>query len=177
MALLRGINVGGKNKLPMAALAAIFEDAGCRAVRTYIQSGNVVFEAGATLARRVPRLVADAIASRLGLAIPVVARTAVQLDAVVRGNPWMTPGADLEALHVAFLAGEPAASDVAGLDPDRSPPDAFVVRGSEIYLRCPGGIGKTKLTNAYFDARLKTVSTVRNWRTVVHLAAITRGEA
>lgn len=172
VALLRGINVGGKNRLPMKDLAAIFERCGCRAVTTYIQSGNVLFAASAALVRRVPTLVAEAVAERFGYQVPVVTRSAGQLRGVVESNPLLRPGFDERRLHVAFLAERPDADRVRGLDSDRSPPDEFVVRGSEIYLHCPNGMGRTRLTNAYFDSRLATVSTMRNWKTVLKLAEL-----
>jgi uncharacterized protein (DUF1697 family) len=169
VALLRGINVGGKNRLPMADLATMFEDAGCRSVTTYIQSGNVLFQASPALARRIPSLIKKAIADGFDYDIPVLTRTAEELRKTLRGNPFIGAGAELERLHVAFLADRPAAARVKALDPDRSPPDAFAVRGREIYLHLPNGVARTKLTNAYFDSKLGTASTLRNWRTVVKL--------
>jgi uncharacterized protein (DUF1697 family) len=172
VALLRGINVGGKNKLPMADLAAMFSSAGCAGVETYIQSGNVVFDAPKAIAEAVPGQVERAIAERFGYRIPVVVRTAGELATITRANPFLTEGADPAVLHVVFLAGAPAASRVAALDPQRSPPDELVVRGREIYLRCPNGIARTRITNAYLDATLATTTTLRNWRTVEKLAEL-----
>jgi uncharacterized protein (DUF1697 family) len=71
-----------------------------------------------------------------------------------------------------FLRDAPAKAKIAALDPDRSPPDTFVVKGREIYLSCPNGVGRSKLTNAWFDTKLATISTSRNWRTVLKLAAM-----
>lgn len=175
VALLRGINVGGKNKLPMKELVEIFERIGCSGVRTYIQSGNVIYSAPRKLVPAVPRSVADAIAERLGHEVPVVTRSAAELSDVAKNNPLLGPGVDPHLLHVAFLASRPGAARVRALDPDRSPPDEFAVRGREIYLRCPNGMARTRLTNAYFDARLATASTVRNWRTVLKLVELTKG--
>jgi len=169
VALLRGINVGGKNLLPMAKLARMFEAIGCLAVRTYIQSGNVLFEASEALARQVPREIGRAILVDAGLEVPVIVRTADELAAVLRANPFRPGGADPKRLHVAFLADEPAAARVAALDPGRSPPDEFVVRGREIHLHLPNGAARTRLTNAYFDGKLGTVSTLRNLSTVAKL--------
>lgn len=157
----------------MKDLESMFSAAGCRSVTTYIQSGNVVFEASPALAKRLPALIENAIAERFGFQIPVVTRMGQELRAIVRGNPFLKRGAGIETLHVAFLGERPAAADVKALDTDRSPPDAFVVRGREIYLHCPNGYGRSKLTNAYFDSRLGTTSTVRNWRTVVTLVDLT----
>jgi uncharacterized protein (DUF1697 family) len=173
VALLRGINLGSR-RLPMKDLAAIFEGAGCRDVRTYIQSGNVVYRAGAALARRVPDLVEAAIADRFGFDAPVVTRTGAEIDAVVRANPFLAEGADPKALHVAFLKDRPAAPKVAALDPDRSPPDAFVVKGRELYLHLPNGVARSKLTNQWLDSGLGTISTARNWRTVLTLQEMAR---
>ena len=163
VALLRGINVGGKHRLPMARLRELFEAAGATNVRTYIQSGNVALDATAANAKRIPAAVGQAIEDEFGFSCPVLTRTAREMRAVVEGNPW--PRADEALLHVGFLADRPTKAAVASLDPDRSPPDEFVVIGREIYLHCPGGIARTKLGNAYLDKQLNTAVTVRNWRT------------
>jgi len=172
LALLRGINVGGKNKLPMDSLRDLFVAAGCDDVRTYIQSGNVIFSADPDIVASLPGVITTGIAERFGYRVPVIVRTAAQVGDVTRHNPFLAEGADAETLHVLFLADLPDARSVAGLDPDRSPPDAFSVRGQEIYLRLPNGTARTKLTNAYFDAKLATTSTGRNWRTVTTLRAL-----
>ena len=175
VALLRGINVGGKNMLPMRELAALFTAAGCRDVKTYIQSGNVVYKASPEVAGTLPGVITEAILQRFGLRVPVVTRTAAALQAVVAGNSFLAAGGDPETLFVAFLADAPAVERVAQLDPQRSPPDQFVVLGKEIYLCFPHGVGRTKLSNAYFDGKLATVSTVRNWRTVLRLVELSAG--
>jgi uncharacterized protein (DUF1697 family) len=166
VAFLRGINVGGKNRLPMDKLARMFATAGCQAVRTYIQSGNVVFSASPELARRVPEAVSQAILVQTRLRVPVVVRTADELARAVRDNPFLATQAERKALHVAFLADEPSAAQVAKLDVKRSPPDAFIVRGRELYLHLPNGVARTRLTNAYLDSTLDTVSTLRNLNTL-----------
>jgi uncharacterized protein (DUF1697 family) len=170
VALLRGINVGGKNKLPMKELIALFEGAGCVDVRHYIQSGNLVFGASAALAKRVSTLLPASIEREFALKVPVVVRSRGELRAVAKAHPLVDVG--VEALHVVFLADAPSAAAIASLDSNRSPPDTFIVRGSEIYVACPNGVGNSKLTNAYFDSKLKTVSTGRNWRTVQKLVEI-----
>jgi uncharacterized protein (DUF1697 family) len=175
VALLRGINVGGKNKLPMADLAAMFSAAGCGGVRTYIQSGNVVFEASAKVAGALPGAVGRAIEAGFGYRVPVILRTADELGAVVRSNPFLAKGGEPEVLHVAFLSAEPGPARVAALDHGRSPPDEMAVLGREVYLRLPNGAARTKLTNAYFDSTLAATSTVRNWRTVEKLAEMAKG--
>ncbi len=175
VALLRGVNVGGKNLLPMAELTRMFEEAGCASVLTYIQSGNVRFSASPAKAAKLPGMISARIAERFGYRTPVILRTADELGETVRNNSFLHAGAPENHLHVLFLADQPEAAAIASLDPDRSPPDAFVVRGREIYLRCPNGAGTTKLTNAWFDSRLTTISTGRNWRTVLKLFELAQG--
>lgn len=166
LALLRGVNVGGKNKLPMKDLAAIFEKAGCEDVRTFIQSGNVIFTAGPKVLKGLSAGIAAEIMRRFGYTTPVILRSAEQLRAAVTSNPF--EGVE-ENLHVMFLHNRPSAQQIALLEPDRSPGDRFHVLGAEIYLHLPNGAGTTKLTNAWFDSRLATISTMRNWRTVTKL--------
>jgi uncharacterized protein (DUF1697 family) len=153
----------------MADVADVFAGAGCADVRTYIQSGNVVFSATVACAKELAQSVAAQIADRFGLSVPVVLRTADELQKVSAANPFLKAGADQESLHVVFLANAPDKRHVAALDPQRSPGDRFEVRGKEIYLQLPNGMGRTKLSNAYFDSKLDTISTVRNWRTVLKL--------
>lgn len=175
VALLRGINVGGRNKLPMRELAAMFVDVGCEDVRTYIQSGNVVFRAPPKIANGIPARIIDAIAASHGFQIPVVMRTVSDFDRIVRGNPFLAAGADPAKLHVGFLAAAPEPTEIARLDPNRSPPDAFEVRDREVYLHFPAGVARSKLDNAYFDRTLDTVCTIRNWRTVCRLHEMVSG--
>ncbi|MCA9609943.1 MAG: DUF1697 domain-containing protein [Myxococcales bacterium] len=161
--LLRAVNVGGTGKLPMADLRRMLEALGCTDVRTYIQSGNVVLRAPARLAARLCRALPDAIEAEHGHRPPVLLRDEKALRAVVANNPFPEIE-DPKRLHVAFL-GEAPAPDRA-IDPNRSPGDRFVLRGRELYLHLPAGVGQTKLDNAYLERALGTTSTVRNWRTV-----------
>jgi uncharacterized protein (DUF1697 family) len=173
VALMRGINLAGKNRLSMKDLSALFTDAGCTDVRTYVQSGNIVFQAGPDLARRIPGLIEKAIKDQFGISVPVVTRSAAELRRVPKANPYLARGVDTSTLHVAFLAAKPTAAQIKSLDPNRSPQDEFTVRGREVYLRMPNGVGRTKLSNAYLDSKLGTTSTLRNWRTVLKLIEMT----
>jgi len=173
LALLRGINVGGKNILPMKDLADLFADAGCSQVKTYIQSGNVLLTATEEVAAELPAVIQNKIAEQFGLRVPVITRSRADMERVVAGNPMLKDG-PLEELHAIFLADQPTEAQIKSLDPNRSPPDAYIVSGREIYLRFPNGTARSKFTNAYFDSKLKTVSTVRNWRTVTTLVEMMR---
>jgi uncharacterized protein (DUF1697 family) len=159
----------------MADLVDFFMSAGCREVRSYIQSGNVVFEAPARAAARVGPVVGEAIRERFDFDAPIALRSLEELDLIVRSNPYLQQGKPESALHVVFLAGSPDADGVRALDPERSPGDSFVVQGRDIYLWLPNGVARSKLTNDYFDSKLMTVSTGRNWRTVTKLHEMMRG--
>ena len=169
VALLRGINVGGKHILPMRELVRFFAAAGCRDVATYIQSGNVVFEASATIAKAVPARVAEAVEGEFGFSSPVILRSATALRKILREHPLGDPNVEPKLLPVGFLDRRPRPAQVQSLEPARFIPDRFEVRGSEIYLYYPNGIARSKLTNAYFDRVLGAVSTVRNWNTATKL--------
>ena len=171
VALLRAVNVGGRNKLPMAPLRAALEEAGFSNVSTVLQSGNVLLDADAPeaeVARRVEKLIAD----EFGLQIGVVVRSAAELEEVASHNPFLAADAagDPAALYVVFLADAPAPAAIALIDPDRSPPDVVVVSGREAYLSYTNGSGRTRLTLDYLERRLGTAGTTRNWRTVLRLA-------
>jgi uncharacterized protein (DUF1697 family) len=170
IALLRGINVGGNNLLPMKDLAALFEAAGCSAVTTYIQSGNVAFTAGAATAPNLASVITDAIQQSFAYKVPVILRSAIELRTAIENNPFLRAGRPEETLHLSFLADLPTPERLAELSPDRSRGDSFQVVGREIYLDLPNGVARSRLTNAYFDSKLKTVSTQRNWRTVLWLS-------
>ena len=169
--LLRAVNVSGHGILPMAELATLCTAAGCRNARTYLASGNVVFEAPAALARALPGKLAAAIDKRFGFAPTVMLREHAELAAIAKANPF--PRAAPKALHVAFLDDEPGRAAIASLDPARSPGDEFVVRGREIYVCYAQGAGKTKLSNAYFEAKLGVRGTMRNWNTLTALVKLT----
>ena len=167
LALLRGINVGGKAILPMKELATIFAASGASEVQTLIQSGNVIFKG--TDAASIAAAVTREIAKRFGYPGRIVLRSATELRAAYQGNPFHQAGAPLDSLHVYFLADLPEPTAVKALDPERSPGDSFAVRGREVYLHLPNGMARTKLTNVYFDAKLHTISTARSWKTVAKL--------
>ena len=150
----------------MADLAAMFREAGCSDVQTYIQSGNVVFRAGPELVGDIPSMISASIMERFGYSVPVLTRTALEFQDIVKANPFAESGAETNKLHVMFLADLPDRAHVEALDPNRSPGDEFAVVGREVFLHFPNGVARSKLTNAYFDSSLSTTSTSRNWRTV-----------
>lgn len=169
VALMRGINVGGKNKLPMEGLRQIFSKAGAQNISTYIQSGNVLFSAIPDEIEPMMSRVTQSVQEQFGLSTPIVVRNASEVDAVTRMNPYLAAGLPESTLHVYFLNDIPDAPAAAKLDPLRSPEDRFHLLGRDIFAYLPNGAGRSKLTNAYFDSKLRTISTMRNWNTVFTL--------
>ncbi len=177
VALLRGINVSGQRKVPMARLRALCEGLGYTEVTTYLQSGNVVFQAPRRPTTVLASAIEERIAAELGFDVPVLVRTKEALHAVATTNPLLDGGVDAASLHVVFLEGRPSPTALAALDAlaaEPFAPDRFVASGSEIYLSCPNGYGRTKLTNAFFERRLDTHATTRNWKTVTNLVGLTQ---
>ena len=175
VALLRGINVGGKNLLSMKELIALLKEAGCEGVESYIQSGNILFRAPPGESKELGARISGEIAKRFELRVPVVVRAAEQLTETVRSNPFLATGATESTLHVMFLMDVPAEERLRELDENRSPPDQFIVQGQQVYLRLLTGAARSKLTNQYFDSKLKTISTMRNWQTVLKLKQLMQG--
>ncbi len=172
VALLRGVNVGGNNKLPMTSLAALCEAQGCTGVRTYIQSGNVVFRANAKTAAGFAAKLTEQIKDEFGFNIDVMVRSTDDMRSVVQSNPFLKPGVDLKLLHVTFLGDKPAAADIAKLNPVIEGGEVFAVQNREIYLYMPNGIGRSKMAVYRFDKILHTTCTGRNWQTVNKLLAL-----
>ena len=170
-AFLRGVNVGGRNALPTAELKALLGSLGHEGVVTHLQSGNAVFRARGG-APEVAAALEARIAERLGLAVRVLLRTPAELAAVAAANPFLGREPVLARLHVVLLDRAPTRAEVARLDPERSPGDAFSVAGREIYVHYPHGAGRSKLTLDYFERRLGVVGTARNWNTLLKLTAL-----
>ena len=169
VALLRGINLGARNKIAMGDLRELFADLGAEDVKTHVQSGNVIYEGPVDAGAIEARIKRD-----LGLEIVVVIRTAAELAGVVDKNPFAKKASDPKQLHVTFLVAKPTAARVKDLDPERSPSDEFAVTGREVYLYTPNGYGVSKLSNAYFEKKLGVTGTSRNWTTVTTLAELAR---
>lgn len=168
--LLRGINVGRHNRVPMAAFREVLERLGGRDVRTYVQSGNAVLSwPGAT--GDLERGVGDALEARLGLRVPVMVRTAGELAAVRAGNPWAGEQLDPKLLHVAFLSGPPDPARVAAVDHAALAPERLAVGDRVLYLFYAGGVQRSRLDRV----RLGVDATARNWRTVTALDELCRG--
>jgi len=169
VAMLRGVNVGARNRIKMPALAQVFSDLGHTDVVTYIESGNVVFKSRSKRAPAVARVIEERIASDLGCDVAVLLRTQEELAEIARSNPYSRQQDDTKQLHVTFLAETPDAALVRAMNDYDAGNDTFVVRGRDVYLHTPNGYGNTKINNGFFEKRLKAVATTRNWNSVTKL--------
>jgi uncharacterized protein (DUF1697 family) len=174
--MLRGVNVSGRNRLSMAAFATALSDLGVAGVSTYVQSGNAVFTGRGT-PPAVAAMVGQMLAERFELTVPVVVRTADELRSVLAANPFLGREDDPTKLHVTFLATAPKPAAGSTEPPAGAGQDSFEVVGRQVYLHCPGGYGRTKLTNDFFERRFGTTATTRNWRTVLALAELSEEPA
>ena len=161
IAFLRGVNVGGNKRVEMARLRALMEELGYTDVRTYVNSGNVVFSGP----RRSEQHLETAIAKAFGFEVPVVLRSRDELADVVAANPLREIATD-PAKHLVVFCAAKASTD---LEPADFAPETFVIRGREVYLWAPGGIGTSPLAKLLAAKSLGDKSTARNWRTVEKL--------
>lgn len=166
VALLRGINVSGKNPIKMEALRSLFTTLGYEGVATYVQSGNIVFTGAARSAPKIAETIKRAIVDEFGFEVGVLVRTADELSALAGDNPLRHRNADPSKLHVTFLERVPRAAKVKALDPSFAAPDEFAVVGQEVFVHCPNGYGRTKINNTFFEKKLGVAATTRNLRTV-----------
>lgn len=170
IALLRSVNVSGHRKVPMAELRQIAQGLGHTQVATYITSGNLVFRSAAASPEAAAAGLEQALGAAFGIAIPVIVRTPDELAAATVDPPF--PTTEGNRLFVTFLRDAPVSD--AGLDPNRSPPDRYHLRGRDLYLHCPNGAGETKYTLDYLEKKLGTVGTARNWNTLLKLLEMGR---
>lgn len=168
VALLRGVNVGGHNRLAMADLRALLADLGHGDPRTYVQSGNAVFSSDRT--DDIGRELAQRLSADLDVTATVMIRTADELTAVAAANPYSEPAdADPTKVHVAFLSAEPADPSVFDVEPDDYAPEELTAGDRVLYLHLPDGIGRSRLAEDVSRRTSGVAVTVRNWRTVARL--------
>ena len=168
IALLRGINVGGRNTLPMADLRRVLDESGLERVRTYIQSGNVVFGSRERSARRLEDGIGMAIEAECGFRPDVFVMSAKQLQDAATANPFPEAEATPSTLHLHLLATAVTRPDRAALDALAGPREAWAIRGRTFYLHAPDGVARSKLA-ARAETILGVPATARNWRTVQKL--------
>jgi len=172
IALLRAINVGGRNKLPMADLRHLFESLGFAGARTLLQSGNVVFDAGRRKAGALEKLLEKETKSHFDLDIDYVVRTAAEWKKVISDNPFPKDARrDPSRLLVMFTKTPPASTAVKALQTEIKGPERIRAIGRQLYIVYAAGIAKSKLTNTLIERRLNVRGTARNWNTILKLEA------
>ena len=177
VALFRGINVGGKNRLPMKDLVEDLEHLGCTGVTTYIQSGNAVFRRPATQAGTFAMRIEAALVDRRGIETRVRLLSARELGTAIDLNPFENATDDPKSLHVFFLASVPDTSKLQSLNEAlndaKADSESTSLQGDLLFLHAPDGIGRSKLA-AKVEKLLGISATSRNWRTVITLLDLTR---
>jgi uncharacterized protein (DUF1697 family) len=170
VSLFRGINVGGRNTVRMDELKALHESLGFTAVITYIQSGNVVFSSDEEDATQLIRHIEDTFANKFGFSASVIVRSSAELQAMMANNPFQSdPQKESKWVLVLFLASRPEPAALADLQNSYHGPEEFYLIGQELFIYYPEGIGRSKLTVALMEKKLKTVGTGRNWNTILRL--------
>ena len=172
--LLRGINVGGANRLAMADLRDLVGSLGHTGVSTYIQSGNIVLTSPRSDRSVIATEICAGIETSFGPKVSAVLRTPAEMRAALANNPYTT-GYEPKHVYITFLSDTPTPEDVALLERDRFLPDRFEVIGSELYGCYPQGSGRSKMTLDYFEKRLHVRGTARNLNTVAKLIELGGG--
>jgi len=177
VSMLRGVNVGGSGLVKMEPLREAYESIGLADVRTLLQSGNVLFRCGLTDRERLVKRIMQEIERRFDLQIEVVLRTLAEVASIVDRGPVLSPRADKSKLLVMFLSAVPDAAAQAALrkwHKDKELKELLELRGPEIYLYYPEGVGRSKLTGAVIESKLDTAGTARNWNTLLKLVEVGR---
>lgn len=177
IALLRGINVGGKNMIKMADLVKSFEALGFSNVKTYVQSGNVIFHYDCTDMLILRTMMEDKICQSFGLSIKVILRTYDELINIIKNNPFVKEqNMELDKLYVTLLSEKVDHDKITSLDMNKEENAEYVFISDEIYLYCPNGYAQTKLNNNVFEKKLKVSATTRNWKTMNRLLELSELE-
>jgi uncharacterized protein (DUF1697 family) len=170
IAIIRGINVGGKKPIKMQALKELCENIGFENIQTFIQSGNVVFKYKKQNNTAIANLFSKNIFETFGFEVPVLVLTLSEIKAIVIANNFLQDKMKgIAFMHVTFLEEVPAKEQTEILQKNNFAPDEFFIQGKAVYLYCPNGYSSSKLTNSFIENKLKVTATTRNWKTVNEL--------
>lgn len=173
ISMLRGINVSGRNMIKMDALRAMYESLNFKNVKTYIQSGNVIYKTKTTKPQKLEKKIASQIKKEFGFDVPIMVKETEELITVFNQNPFLIKRKeDITKLHVIFLSQEPEEAAIDKIKEGQYAEDEFIVINKTVYLFCPNGYGNTKLTNTFFENKFKVTATTRNWKTITELVKI-----
>jgi uncharacterized protein (DUF1697 family) len=174
VALLRGINVGGRNKMPMAELSSLLESLGCRSVRTYIQSGNVVFDSSVRSRANLSKRLSDALDTQFKFRPPVLLLTEAAFRTAVKKNPFVDAISEPKTLHFFFLESPPESPDLDGIASLASSTEQYKLIDDVFYLHTPDGFARSKLASRA-EGKLGVTATARNYATVQNLISMLDG--
>lgn len=173
ISLLRGINVSGQKVIKMDALKKIYEELNFKNVQTYIQSGNVIFQDSDSDSIALEQKISNKIKEHIGFNVPVIVLNIEKLKALIGNNPYIAEGSKIISdLYVTILSSRPENIDLQIIRQNQSPGEEFTLMDEAVYLYCPNGYGRTKLTNTFFEKKLRVSATTRNWKTTLELLNI-----
>jgi len=166
ISILRGINVTGHRPVKMQALRQMYESLGFTNVRSYVQSGNVLFRSDRSNTGEMAGMIAEGIRGTFGHEVSVIVLTPDRLKKIILRNPFANaPGKEPAFMHVTFLSTKPDDPDHSSIDARKSGNEEIHYTDEAVYLYCPNGYGKSKLSNNLIESRLKVSATTRNWKT------------
>jgi len=173
ISILRGVNISGHNLMKMDALRKLYENLGFNGVTTYIQSGNVIFTSNDVELPALEQKISQQIEKEFGFRVSMVILTVDKLKGIIENNPFLKDSSkDQSFLHVTFLSSRPDYYDQKIIEDKKQDGEEIIFSDNAVYLYFPNGYGKTKLTNNFLEAKLKTGATTRNWKTVNELYKI-----
>ncbi|GBD89341.1 hypothetical protein BMS3Abin04_00045 [bacterium BMS3Abin04] len=173
ISLLRGINVSGQKRILMKDLKSLYVSIGLYDVSTYIQSGNVLFNSTENNISEISASIVKAIKRKYGFDVKVIVKTQSELGKIIKQNPFLKINdIDIGKLYVTFMEYKPAKEFIDRLTPNKETNDVYKIIGTEIYLYCPGGYGKTIFSNTYIEKKLDLKTTTGNWKTINKLLQI-----
>ncbi|ULQ60468.1 DUF1697 domain-containing protein [Brucepastera parasyntrophica] len=178
-ALLRGINLNGKNSIQMEALKKVFENIGIPNVKAYLQSGNIIFENHTEEKPDIlEKIIENKIRQEFNYTVPVMIISISQMEAIITNNPYRDTITDVSNFYVTlfFKKVDMRKIDTEKITARATQGEVFEIRDRMIYLNCPNGYGKTKLTNTFFENILKVTATTRNWKTINKIIEISKEE-
>ncbi|OGU56465.1 MAG: hypothetical protein A2X64_03380 [Ignavibacteria bacterium GWF2_33_9] len=173
IALLRGINVGGKRIILMPELKLLCENLGWEQVETFIQSGNIIFNSNQDIFE-LEKCLEIAIMGKYGFDVPVIIRSSSELQDAIDRNPFFDGNADIDGLALTFLKNKSTKENEEKTKSYNYEPDKFIIVGKNVFLRIQGNYHLTKYTNNFFEKKLNTEATTRNWKTVLKLFELTK---
>jgi uncharacterized protein (DUF1697 family) len=170
ISILRGINLGGHNTIKMDDLKKMFAEQGFSNIQTYIQSGNIVYQYKKTDIKKLETVIKNKIEEHFGFDVPVITLTFDDLKKVAASNPFLNDKTkNISYFHITFLADKPEMENFTKIKNGNYQPEQFHLIDKAVYLYCPNGYGKTKISNKFLENKLKVVATTRNWKTTNEL--------